>query len=143
MKHVDGRPNLTGFGFWDVQTDLERKVASFIELVLKQCPPSVDMPYGFTCGDPIGDAQNSHGFRPENPLTVRLYIECFSPNDGSSIQYEDSIDSMINRVIKENPAKETLEVIKNALSKEVEKLEKAIENWVDKPFYYVEGEDDV
>lgn len=131
MKHTAGTPSLTNFGFWDYQSMLEKEVAIFIKTVLDQIPPEIELPYGLTTGNPVYDGGRSVGFRPNDPLTIRLYLKSFCPDDGTSIEYEDSVGAMIDRIIKWNPDKKTLEVLKESLSKEVEKIQLAIDNWVE------------
>lgn len=128
MKRINGTPNLSGFGFWDFQEALEKNIAHFIDTVLDQCPPKLHMAYGMTTGNAIRDGSSMYGFRPDDPLTVRLHIDCFCPDDGTSIQFDGSIGEMIDQVIKKNPTEETLQSIKIALLKEVEKIERAVEN---------------
>ena len=132
MKLTNGSPDLTGFGFFDFQEVLEKEMTKFVKLVLEQAPPEIEMPYGLTVGNPIIDGQSSIGFKPEHPLTVRLYLKSFNPDDGTSIQYEDTISAMIDRIIKRKPSKETLLTLRNFLDIEMKKIDKAIENWQEK-----------
>jgi hypothetical protein len=132
MKHTEGTSCFSGFEFGiDFQEIMEEGIASFIDHVLiKQCPPTLHFARLHTYGDPVKDASTGYGQQPDNPLTLRLFIETFNPDDGSSIQFDADINEIIETHYQlDEPRKERFIELRNAFSKLVENMDEKISNW--------------
>lgn len=131
MKHVEGKAFLGGFNFgidWD--EIMERGMAKFIDLVLEQAPPKLIFARLKTIGDPIRDTVNGYGMQPDDPLTLRLYLESFNPDDGSSIMFDQSLDKMVDDYYTSyDPSKDKYVELRDALAKLVQKMDENIVNW--------------
>jgi hypothetical protein len=68
--------------------------------------------------------------KPENPLTIRIYIETFSPDDGSSIMFDQTLDKMVDDYYDiSEPRKERYVELRDALEGLVKKMDENIANW--------------
>lgn len=131
MQYKEGYACLTGFGFGiDFQEIMEREMARFIDKIfIHQAPPTLHFARLHTTGDPVRDTANGYGQRPDNPLTLRLYVESFCPDDGTSIQFDTSIDQMLDDYYNIEPEKERYIELRDAFKKLVEDMDKKIHNW--------------
>jgi hypothetical protein len=110
---------------------MEQGMAKFVDQVLiHQCPPTIHFARLETTGDPVWDTANGYGMQPENPLTIRLYIETFSPDDGSSIMFDQTLDKMVDDYYDiSEPRKERYVELRDALEGLVKKMDENIANW--------------
>jgi hypothetical protein len=132
MKYIEGTSCFSGFGFGiDFQEVMEQGMAKFVDQILiHQCPPKLHFARMKTTGDPVRDTANGYGMQPDNPLTLRLYIETFTPDDGSSIMFDQTIDQMVDDYYKSyDPLKEPYVELRNALDGLVKKMDEKIANW--------------
>ena len=131
MKHVEGTACFSGFEFGiEWQEVMERGMAKFIDLVLEQAPPKLIFARLKTIGDPIRDTANGYGMQPDDPLTLRLYLESFNPDDGSSIMFDQSLEKMVDDYYTSyDPSKDKYVELRDALAKLVQKMDENIVNW--------------
>jgi hypothetical protein len=133
MKLREGEPMLADFNLGDIETPIKKIVQDFIKLVLEQEKPQLRLVYPHTTGDAMVDSQYCEGFRPEDPLTLRLYLNAFVPDDGSSIQYDISLAELIQNAFKRYPNMETMQVVHDALAKQLEVLKDYMANYKPEP----------
>jgi len=133
MKLREGEPMLADFNLGDIETPIKKIVQDFIKVVLEQEKPQLRLVYPHTTGDAMVDSQYCEGFRPEDPLTLRLYLNAFVPDDGSSIQYDISLAELIQNAFKRYPNMETMQVVHDALAKQLEVLKDYMANYKPEP----------
>ena len=119
MKWKEGSPLLDDFYVGDIEDHLRRVVQNFIKVCLEQNPPKLALVYPHTYGDPKVDCGYWEGFRPEDPLTLRLYLNSFLPDDGTSMTYEISLADLIQEAFKREPTPETMQTVYDALEKQM------------------------
>ena len=119
MKLKEGRPDIMDFNLGDIDTPIKRVVQEFIRICLEQAPPKLTLVYPHTLGDPLTDAQYWEGQRPENPLTLRLFLDSFLPDDGTSMIYETTLDDLIQKSFYRNPTPETMQAVLDAMEKQM------------------------
>jgi hypothetical protein len=119
MKWKEGSPLIMSFSLGDIETPILRIVQDFIKTCLEQEPPKLALVYPHTLGDPLVDGRYWEGFRPEDPLTLRLYLNSFLPDDGTNMTYEITIADLIQEAFKRNPTPETMQTVYDALEKQM------------------------
>lgn len=129
MKLTEGEPSLTNFVLGDIETPIKKIVQEFIKTVLEQEQPQLRLVYPHTTGDAMIDAQFCEGFRPKDPLTLRLYLNAFVPDDGSSIQYDISLADLIKTSFRRNPDVATMQAVHDALAVQLDTIKNYIENY--------------
>lgn len=129
MKLTEGEPELTGFVLGDIETPIKKLVQEFIKTVLEQEKPQLRLVYPHTTGNAMMDAQYCEGFRPEDPLTLRLYLNAFVPDDGSSIQYDISLADLIKTSFRRHPDVATMQAVHDALAVQLDMIKNYIENY--------------
>jgi hypothetical protein len=133
MKLKEGEPMLADFNLGDIETPIKKIVQDFVKVVLEQEKPQLRLVYPHTTGDAMVDAQYCEGFRPEDPLTLRLYLNAFVPDDGSSIQYDISLADLINNSLRRYPTVETMQAVHDALEKQLAVIKDYMENYKPEP----------
>jgi hypothetical protein len=133
MNLREGEPMLADFNLGDIETPIKKIVQDFIKVVLEQEKPQLRLVYPHTTGDAMVDAQYCEGFRPEDPLTLRLYLNAFVPDDGSSIQYDISLADLIKNSFGRFPKVETMQTVHDALAKQLEVLKDYMANYKPEP----------
>ena len=108
MKWKEGSPLLTGFYLGDVETPIMKMVKDFIKVCLEGTPPKLALVYPHTTGDAWTDGRYWEGHRPEDPLTLRLYLNAFLPDDGTNILYETTLSELIQEAFKRQPKPEKI-----------------------------------
>ena len=129
MRLIEGEPFLADFNLGDIETPIKNIVQEFIRTVLEQEKPQLRLVYPHTTGKILTDAMYCEGFRPEDPLTLRLYLNAFVPDDGSSIQYDISLSELIKNSFKRSPTPEDMQVVHDALEKELQVIKDYIANY--------------
>lgn len=129
MKWKEGSPLLEGFYIGDFETPIRNMVQEFIKICLDEAPPKLALVYLHTTGNPLIDGQYWEGFRPENPLTLRLYLNSFLPDDGTSIIYETTIPNLIQDSLKRNPDPKTMQAVYDELEKQMQVIKSHIDNY--------------
>lgn len=131
MELKEGEPSLAGFCLGDIETPIKLIVQDFIKLILDQEKPQLRLVYPHTTGDVLTDAKYSEGFRPEDPLTLRLYLNAFVPDDGSSIQYDISLAKLLKDAMKGKPKPETMQAVYDELEKQMRIIKDYIIDYVE------------
>lgn len=133
MELIEGSPFLADFYIGDIETPIKAIVQEFIKTVLEQEKPQLRLVYPHTTGYALTDARYCEGFRPKDPLTLRLYLNAFVPDDGSSIQYDISLSELIRNSFKRHPDVETVKAVYDALSKELQVIKDYMDNYKPEP----------
>jgi len=142
MKWKEGRPDIMDFGVGDIETPFKRLMQSFITECLDAIPPKLALVYPHTTGNPIVDGGYWEGQRPTDPLTLRLYIGAFLPDDGTSIIYESTLPEMIQESFKRYPKPETMQEVYDALEKQMQVIKDYIANYKEPVGEYEDDDED-
>lgn len=129
MELKEGQPLLADFCLGDIETPFKAIVQDFIKTVLEQEKPQLRLVYPHTTGHTLTDARHCEGFRPEDPLTLRLYLNAFVPDDGSSIQYDISLADLIKTSFRRHPTVETMQAVHDALAQQLVVIKDYIDNY--------------
>lgn len=128
MKYVEGKAFLDNFGLGmeeDLLRRLKRGIEEFINLCFEQMPPELKLSYVEEYLNDVNNFSRGVGPRTKNPLNLRLYINTFNDGHTNGIMYDVSLSELIKQGIKDAEKHRIVE-LRDALSKEVEKLNKVI-----------------
>lgn len=129
MEWKEGTPDIMDFSLGDIHTPMKRIVQEFIKICLEQEPPKLTLVYPHTLGDPLVDAQYWEGQRPEDPLTLRLFLNAFLPDDGTSMVYETTLGDLIKKSFHRDPTPETMQAVLDAMEKEMQVIREYMANY--------------
>ena len=119
MKWKEGTPDIMSFGLGDVHTPILKFMQNFIKHCIEDVPPKLALPYAHTTGDAWWDGMRWEGQQPDDPLTLRLYLGSFLPDDGTSMIYETTLGEMIQQSFERNPTPETMQAVLEAMEKQM------------------------